>query len=32
MVAAGIGIFATVFWGALTDRIGRRPVYLSAPR
>jgi MFS family permease len=28
MVAAGIGIFATVFWGALTDRIGRRPVYL----
>src|SRR4051812_6031864 len=28
MVAAGIGIFATTFWGALTDRIGRRPVYL----
>ncbi|MGK5112672.1 MULTISPECIES: MFS transporter [unclassified Geodermatophilus] len=28
MVAAGIGIFATVFWGALTDRVGRRPVYL----
>src|SRR5918997_2010695 len=28
MIAAGIGIFATVFWGALTDRIGRRPVYL----
>jgi MFS family permease len=28
MVAAGVGIFATVFWGALTDRIGRRPVYL----
>ncbi|WP_222272201.1 MFS transporter [Modestobacter marinus] len=28
MVAAGIGIVATVFWGALTDRIGRRPVYL----
>jgi MFS family permease len=28
MVAAGIGIFATVFWGGLTDRIGRRPVYL----
>jgi MFS family permease len=28
MVAAGIGIFATVFWGALTDWIGRRPVYL----
>jgi MFS family permease len=28
MIAAAIGIFATVFWGALTDRIGRRPVYL----
>ena len=28
MVAAGLGIFATVFWGALTDRVGRRPVYL----
>ena len=28
MVAAGIGIFATAFWGALTDRFGRRPVYL----
>jgi MFS family permease len=28
MVAAGVGIFATVFFGALTDRIGRRPVYL----
>jgi MFS family permease len=28
MVAAAIGIFATTFWGALTDRIGRRPVYL----
>src|SRR3954454_20124562 len=28
MIAAGIGIFATVFWGALTDRIGRPPVYL----
>jgi MFS family permease len=28
LVAAGIGIFATVGWGALTDRIGRRPVYL----
>jgi MFS family permease len=28
MVAAGLGIFATVFFGALTDRIGRRPVYL----
>jgi MFS family permease len=28
MVAAGIGIFATTGWGALTDRIGRRPVYL----
>ena len=28
MLAAAIGIFATVFWGALTDRVGRRPVYL----
>jgi MFS family permease len=28
MVAAGLGIVGTVLWGALTDRIGRRPVYL----
>ncbi|SHN46932.1 MFS transporter [Cryptosporangium aurantiacum] len=28
MLAAGIGIFATTAWGALTDRVGRRPVYL----
>src|SRR5690348_198761 len=28
LVAAAIGIAATVSWGALTDRIGRRPVYL----
>jgi MFS family permease len=28
MVAAGLGIAATIAWGALTDRIGRRPVYL----
>jgi MFS family permease len=28
MVAAGLGIVATTGWGALTDRIGRRPVYL----
>src|SRR5215218_3710666 len=28
LIAAAIGIFATVAWGALTDRIGRRPVYL----
>jgi MFS family permease len=28
MIAAGIGIVATTCWGALTDRIGRRPVYL----
>ncbi|BCW38388.1 MFS transporter [Arthrobacter sp. StoSoilA2] len=27
-VAAGIGIFATYFWGKLTDRVGRRPVYI----
>jgi MFS family permease len=28
LVAAALGIAGTVFWGALTDRIGRRPVYL----
>jgi MFS family permease len=28
MLAAALGIVATTFWGALTDRIGRRPVYL----
>jgi MFS family permease len=28
MLAAGLGIAATTLWGALTDRIGRRPVYL----
>jgi MFS family permease len=28
MLAAGIGILATTGWGALTDRVGRRPVYL----
>ena len=28
MVAAALGIGATIAWGALTDRIGRRPVYL----
>jgi MFS family permease len=28
MIAAALGIFATTLWGALTDRIGRRPVYL----
>lgn len=28
MIAAGLGIAATVAWGALTDVIGRRPVYL----
>ncbi|KAA9166450.1 MHS family MFS transporter [Amycolatopsis acidicola] len=28
MLAAGLGIIATTLWGALTDRIGRRPVYL----
>ena len=27
-IAAAIGIVATMSWGALTDRIGRRPVYL----
>jgi MFS family permease len=28
LIAAGLGIFATTYWGALTDRIGRRPVYI----
>jgi MFS family permease len=28
MLAAALGIAATIGWGALTDRIGRRPVYL----
>ncbi|MWV51361.1 MFS transporter (plasmid) [Rathayibacter sp. VKM Ac-2803] len=27
-IAAALGVFATPFWGALTDRVGRRPVYL----
>ncbi|MET1035652.1 MAG: MFS transporter [Arthrobacter sp.] len=29
-VASGIGIFATMAWASLTDRIGRRPVYLAS--
>ncbi|WP_051831688.1 MFS transporter [Streptomyces violens] len=28
VTAAALGIIATVGWGALSDRIGRRPVYL----
>ncbi|WP_432570178.1 MFS transporter [Kineococcus sp. SYSU DK005] len=28
MTAAALGIIATTAWGALTDRVGRRPVYL----
>lgn len=28
-VAAGVGIFATMGWSRLTDRIGRRPQYLA---
>jgi len=28
LIAAAIGIFATTYWGRLSDRIGRRPVYL----
>jgi MFS family permease len=28
VVAAGIGVVATICWGILTDRIGRRPLYL----
>ena len=27
-VAAGVGVFATFAWAKLTDRIGRRPLYL----
>jgi MFS family permease len=27
-IASAIGVFATMGWGRLTDRIGRRPVYL----
>jgi MFS family permease len=28
LIAAALGIVATIGWGALTDRIGRRPVYV----
>jgi MFS family permease len=28
LIASAIGIFATTGWGGLTDRIGRRPVYI----
>jgi len=28
LIAAGIGIVATTYWGHLTDLVGRRPVYL----
>ena len=28
MLAAALGIGATISWGALTDRVGRRPVYI----
>jgi MFS family permease len=28
LIAAGVGIAATIAWGNLTDRVGRRPVYL----
>lgn len=27
-IASAIGIFATAAWGSLTDKIGRRPVYI----
>ncbi len=27
-IAAGLGVIATAKWGALTDKIGRRPLYL----
>lgn len=28
IIATGLGIFTTVFWGALSDRVGRRTMYL----
>ena len=28
LIAAALGIVATALWGALTDKVGRRPVYL----
>jgi MFS family permease len=28
MIASALGVGATIGWGALTDRVGRRPVYL----
>ena len=28
LIAAALGIAATTLWGALTDKVGRRPVYL----
>lgn len=27
-IASGLGIFATMAWGRLTDKVGRRPVYI----
>lgn len=27
-IASGIGVFATYNWGKVTDRVGRRPIYL----
>ncbi|WP_372698264.1 MFS transporter [Arthrobacter sp. JSM 101049] len=29
-IASAIGIFATMGWGALTDKVGRRPVYIAS--
>ncbi|MGW7517874.1 MFS transporter [Streptomyces sp. NPDC054796] len=29
VTAAALGILATVLWGGLSDRVGRRPVYLT---
>lgn len=29
-IASGIGIFATMAWGRLTDKVGRRPVYIAS--
>ncbi|TPW73090.1 MFS transporter [Schumannella sp. 10F1B-5-1] len=28
ITAAALGVFTTILWGTLTDRVGRRPVYI----
>jgi metabolite-proton symporter len=29
VIAAAIGLFSTPFWGAMSDRFGRKPIYLG---